>query len=320
MVGAGENSVSSHSTDHLDTSLPDQAQTITPDDAASKQTAGQMLREAKVNQGLSVEDVAKSLNLKPAQIVAIEAQDVSQLPGMVFMRGFMRNYAKKMGLDVDSVMAAVCQDASPAELSLPAGLGARANPVSVRVFGASFFRILMFFAIFLALAGAVVVYLRGVPFVVDQMQSVKNIFFASQADEKTLKDEGSSAILAQPSLEVQGTSVNKDVLVNEPLQPAKVVENASGIAPLQGSAVVGNSPELKLNFKGKAWVEVKDVTGVIIFSGEGKAGVVQNVSGKPPLALVIGNAKDVSLEYQGKGVDLAPFTRGTVARLNLPPS
>ena len=126
MVGAGENSVSSHSTDHLDTSLPDQAQTITPDDAASKQTAGQMLREARVNQGLSVEDVAKSLNLKPAQIVAIEAQDVSQLPGMVFMRGFMRNYAKKMGLDVDSVMAAVCQDASPAELSLPAGLGARA--------------------------------------------------------------------------------------------------------------------------------------------------------------------------------------------------
>ncbi|HNR10907.1 MAG TPA: DUF4115 domain-containing protein [Nitrosomonas europaea] len=43
------------------------------------------------------------------------------------------------------------------------------------------------------------------------------------------------------------------------------------------------------------------------------------MEGKPPLYLVIGNAAGVSLTYNGRKVDLAPYTRGNddVARFSL---
>jgi cytoskeleton protein RodZ len=47
------------------------------------------------------------------------------------------------------------------------------------------------------------------------------------------------------------------------------------------------------------------------------AGQVRSVSGTPPFDLTIGNASDVSLEYRGKLIDLAPYTKKNVARVVL---
>ena len=43
----------------------------------------------------------------------------------------------------------------------------------------------------------------------------------------------------------------------------------------------------------------------------------QAIAGSPPLDVVIGNAADVTLTWKGQRVDLAPYTRGNVARLTL---
>ncbi len=49
-----------------------------------------------------------------------------------------------------------------------------------------------------------------------------------------------------------------------------------------------------------------------------RGGTTQNVSGTPPLDVVIGNASDVRVTYRGNPVDLVPHTRQNVARLRLP--
>jgi cytoskeleton protein RodZ len=41
------------------------------------------------------------------------------------------------------------------------------------------------------------------------------------------------------------------------------------------------------------------------------------VSGKPPFVLVIGNAPAVQLQYDDRQIDLRPYTKVDVARLNL---
>jgi len=49
----------------------------------------------------------------------------------------------------------------------------------------------------------------------------------------------------------------------------------------------------------------------------GAGQTVQIPAGSTPLTVVVGNAPQTTLVYAGKPVDLAPATRGNVARLTL---
>jgi cytoskeleton protein RodZ len=55
----------------------------------------------------------------------------------------------------------------------------------------------------------------------------------------------------------------------------------------------------------------------VLVSALQRAGTAQTFEGKPPLALVIGNAGGVRLRYNDADVDLAKHTRTDVARLTL---
>jgi cytoskeleton protein RodZ len=70
-------------------------------------------------------------------------------------------------------------------------------------------------------------------------------------------------------------------------------------------------------FAGPSWVEVRDASGAVIYSGTNGPGSSRAVQGKPPFAIVVGNARDVKLEYQGKPFDLVPHIRVSVARLTV---
>ena len=81
--------------------------------------------------------------------------------------------------------------------------------------------------------------------------------------------------------------------------------------------VLGGLPRIVLGFEGESWVEVRDATDKVVFARLNQAGVVQEVQGSAPFVLVIGNAPKVKLSWKGKPVDLAPYTKGDVARLTV---
>ena len=47
------------------------------------------------------------------------------------------------------------------------------------------------------------------------------------------------------------------------------------------------------------------------------AGSQREIAGEPPLSLVIGNSTQVTLQFRGKVIDLAPYTKNGVARLTV---
>jgi cytoskeleton protein RodZ len=61
--------------------------------------AGAQLRAARVAGGLSTADVAAKLKLALRQVEAIEAEDWQALPEATFTRGFVRSYARLVGVD-----------------------------------------------------------------------------------------------------------------------------------------------------------------------------------------------------------------------------
>jgi cytoskeleton protein RodZ len=60
---------------------------------------GQVLRAARLERGLDVEDVARQLRFAPRQVTALEEDEYDKLAGGPFLRGFVRNYAKLLQLD-----------------------------------------------------------------------------------------------------------------------------------------------------------------------------------------------------------------------------
>ena len=80
---------------------------------------------------------------------------------------------------------------------------------------------------------------------------------------------------------------------------------------------VGAERQLAFRFGAESWIEVRDASGAIIYSGVNRAGSTRMVQGRPPFALVIGNAANVSLEFEGKPVELAAHTKVSVARLTV---
>lgn len=72
----------------------------------SNQQPGAVLREAREAAGLSVQDVADSLNLLVSHVEAIEANRFQQMNADIFVRGYVRSYARFLNLDVEPLLEA----------------------------------------------------------------------------------------------------------------------------------------------------------------------------------------------------------------------
>jgi cytoskeletal protein RodZ len=65
---------------------------------------GAELRRARVARRLSIEDVARVTKISPSVLRAIEQEDFARVPGGLFTRGFLRSYAREVGLDGEIIV------------------------------------------------------------------------------------------------------------------------------------------------------------------------------------------------------------------------
>jgi cytoskeletal protein RodZ len=65
---------------------------------------GEQLREARETKGLDLHRVERDTKIRTKYLEALESGDFGDLPGEVYARGFLRNYATYLGLDADEVV------------------------------------------------------------------------------------------------------------------------------------------------------------------------------------------------------------------------
>jgi hypothetical protein len=65
---------------------------------------GPYLRSAREAMGIDVRDAAHQTRISVNFLIALEEEDFSRLPGEVFVKGFLKNYGRFLGLDEDEVM------------------------------------------------------------------------------------------------------------------------------------------------------------------------------------------------------------------------
>lgn len=73
-------------------------------------TIGEILTEARLKKRASVEDVARQTKIQSTYLRHIEANKFSQLPSATFVRGFIKNYARAVGVKPDTALAVFRRD------------------------------------------------------------------------------------------------------------------------------------------------------------------------------------------------------------------
>ena len=76
-------------------------QALADGSSESSRTVGLLLRVAREKAGVSLGDVASRLRMGIKQVRALEQDDYAALPTGTFLRGFVRNFAKEVGVVPD---------------------------------------------------------------------------------------------------------------------------------------------------------------------------------------------------------------------------
>lgn len=65
---------------------------------------GAILKKARESQGLSVQEAADALHLRPSIVIAIECNEFSEVPGTTFLKGYVKSYARLLKLSETEIL------------------------------------------------------------------------------------------------------------------------------------------------------------------------------------------------------------------------
>ena len=82
-------------------------------------TLGSYLRDAREARGLDLRDAAQQTRISINYLKAIEEEDFSKLPGEVFVKGFLKNYARFLRLPEDEVVKRYGECSKPPQIAAP---------------------------------------------------------------------------------------------------------------------------------------------------------------------------------------------------------
>ncbi len=86
---------------------------------------GEALRLARESLDLDIEDIALATHIRAASLAAIERFDLDALPSRPFAVGYVKTYARALGLDQDAVVARFRREAPSEDADLRPPLGVR---------------------------------------------------------------------------------------------------------------------------------------------------------------------------------------------------
>lgn len=276
---------------------------------------GQQLHAGRLHCGMSVDDVARALKLSTRQVESLEDDDWANLPGKTMIRGFVRNYARLVGLDGHALMSELEGVSLPKSPELRGVVG---TPVSMPKEGKTDRRDML-----RVVAGILVLILALLAYFFlpsDFWQSTVQAFKAASQSNDVVVETAleSSPVPATSAAESSFSEEHTEtVMPAAPVVAAEVAADPMPADPVPEVQAPVVTNVLKFSFAQPSWVEVRDQDGLVIFSQKNAAGSQREVEGRPPFSVVIGNATHVTLQYKGAVVDLSKRSKEDVARVTV---
>ncbi|MDH5629437.1 MAG: DUF4115 domain-containing protein [Gammaproteobacteria bacterium] len=300
---------------------------------------GQQLTDVREALGLSRVDVARQLNLNQDVIAHLEENNFNYGLPMTFVKGYLRSYAKKMGLDVETICVEFdrqvgTQNAYVQRVESISTYTASSNEMNTKS------------TVFRLFTGLIVVAIVGVGsyevwkkyFNSDTSNNVGNeIILDIQIDSETQENDQT---LEQIQGVVQDESV-EPVAVND-VSSRLVMDTEDKLINQQQVEAVNENDEVEVgakvdnneldmfkprltspvvtadfSFSGDCWVEITDANGDMLASGIKNDGKTMNLQGIAPLTVVLGDPSVVSMTFNDQPYDMTRFKPQRTARIIL---
>lgn len=296
---------------------------------------GARLRLAREKLGLTTRDVAAQMNLDPRHIEAIEREDFTSVAAPVFVRGYLRNYARLLNLPSDLIVQhyeGLAGVSPPPLKGFPIGDATPASEADRTVRWISYVIVL----------GSVILAV---------------VWWMTEGTFKFKEDDAVASLAAQASLQEPHPLETRATVTQPPIPPPAVVAETGpstkpststapvdSVSPVVSAAAVSppnsttvqqtpaqqatpvaaadsTAPKtraLSLSFSADSWVEITDGKGKRLFYDLAKRGSQKSFQDVvPPIQILLGNAPAVTVDYNGKRFDHSRYNRNNVARFSL---
>jgi cytoskeleton protein RodZ len=261
-----------------------------------QRTVGATLKQHRDARKLSIQDVAAKLRLDPRVIESLESDNFAALPAALYVRGYLRGYAKLLSLDPEALIAGYdggLPDEPPQivpELKHPAQRTSTDRPVKA------------------------VTYLLTLTLALLLVAWWQSSFVVTERVEAPVAEAAPPPGLPYPITVVRHP--------DGPFYRAPVEETASESGLQAETAAVitsvpGGPDRARFTFSADSWLEVFDADGNELHVGLARAGEIAEVGGKAPFSVLLGYAPGVSVQFNGRPFDSAGFSRSGVARFTL---
>ncbi len=324
--------------------------------AANRVNPGETLRQARESKGWSLAEVALKLNLTVSSLSNLEAGAFDKLPGHTFARGYIRAYAKLLGMDQTVLVQQFDQSTgTDSQGSNVHSLGRIEEPVRV---SHTILRIVSLLLLVAVIGGGFVWWqdqtsqrakdlttLSPEHVEVEGADGTTQIHPLDEPEDQAIVENQTEAgaplalpqtsTSAEPEVAASATTPTAPAQNSAPVPatPATPATPAPAVpavpAPVATAPVASTVPapaaaaptagqgQVSLQFTADCWTQVTDGTGKVLLSGLKRKGENVSVTGKPPFAVRLGFARGAQVSYNGQVVDVAPFTSGETARLKL---
>lgn len=271
------------------------------DAASGLASPGELLRDARQQAGLSLEELAQRTRIAKATLDAMERDDFEALLEPVYVRGYYRKCAQVLEIDEAPLVEGYGRVYTPPPTPTPARLRLAPNSDFESPSKLPFKLSLVVPIILIVIVGAIWL--------------VRKAPTSSSADQSiTLIDPNNQGVVmsdALPPLDEDQETDDSDAVEEN---PGPAVDQAD-------EPLAAEDATLELEFTALSWARIKDASGRSLLSGVISEGATRTLEGKPPFSVFLGNAPGVVVRFNGETIDTQPHTdTNAAARFTLPAS
>lgn len=299
-------------------------------------TAGALLRDAREAAGLHIAALAVALKVPVAKLEALEADNFSALPDMVFVRALASSVCRTLKIDPQAVLALLPQGEGPRLSAGDVGLNAPVKGFAGRSSAAPFkgagSRSFVWAVGLLLIGAALMMFLpRGLDADLSALLKqpetttkipmptgnvAQEISVAVGAEQRVPSAAPAAAAAAAAGVGVElpaGESIKPAGIASHPI----VLPSVEASAPSSAPAADAPSGVLAFKARSESWIQVRDAAGALVLQRNLAPNELVSVSGVLPLAVVIGRADATEVFVRGKPYDIGPVSRENVARFEV---
>ena len=305
-------------------------------------TAGALLRDAREAAGLHIAALAVALKVPVAKLEALEADNFSALPDMVFVRALASSVCRTLKIDPQAVLALLPQGEGPRLSAGDVGLNAPVKGFAGRSSAAPFkgagTRSFVWAVGLLLIGAALMMFLpRGLDAdlsaLLKQPETTTKIpmptgnvaqeISVAVGAEQRVPSAAPAPAPAPAAAAAAAVGVGVELPAGESIKPAGIASHPivlpSVEASAPSSAPAADAPSGVLAFKARSesWIQVRDAAGALVLQRNLAPNELVSVSGVLPLAVVIGRADATEVFVRGKPYDIGPVSRENVARFEV---